>query len=441
MYLFDYGKSLIKNFPDKTALDLFSEMLDITIFDRNGKKTFATNFRNSFLFPSAGNAKLNPKDIIDKISNAKVTDSNYSNPFYYDKFNTLSSYNVRTIGKQYSIPTDTEDLILSYIGHAITVTISDAVNIRMNDPNINKILWDGISVYKDYLLGNVVRKSNQLATFLGHYLVYAINMLVENKPITNLDKIRFLSDFERSEYIFEGKNENKGNVLIDNIDWQTFIISLCKYYIHTNSEIEKIYLNCESQDYKSKKITYGLIPVYIKNIQTLKELYSSDYFEQKGINKKTLKLIWDANRLSDVLSHRQIGVNSLIPVLPYSILKTIDFKKKNKNKFEKEISDYNIYLKEYIKMALGTDTYELIKNINDILKKYNNVKNHAIDAVFKSNTVSQLIESINQFIVLSKNMTDDEKTTINNFVLNISKNSQEFRTIKSILKNYYLTTN
>lgn len=92
-------------------------------------------------------------------------------------------------------------------------------------------------------------------------------------------------------------------------------------------------------------------------------------------------------------------------------------------------------------MALGTDTYELIKNINDILKKYNNVKNHAIDAVFKSNTVSQLIESINQFIVLSKNMTDDEKTTINNFVLNISKNSQEFRTIKSILKNYYLTTN
>jgi len=251
------------------------------------------------------------------------------------------------------IPTDEDEVFLSWIGSGLGIGVAGGFSILFDDPTITLQTYEGWKVYRKYLNDPVLEKlrGNQINTWNGQWLTYSMN--IED----------YREDFDFNDLtnhkIFKVENTMAE---ANTVNWSQLFFSLSSQFPNTN-KMGYVY------GFGQTNKTIGFIPFQLKSGSNLKEVYKKLFGDFK-IDKKEFESLFGMH-IKRACELGSIGLQALRPESLKKYMsdnKTLSFKK------DEEIIHYQAY-KTWLVAMLTRNKEEITdytSQIAAILLKYRN---------------------------------------------------------------------
>ena len=193
------------------------------------------------------------------------------------------------------IPTNSDDIYLSWIGSGLGVGVAGGFSILFNDPEITLQTFEGWKVYRKYLKDETLDKlrGNQINTWNGQWLTYS------------LDIDSFREDFDFTDLtdkkIFD---VTTALVEVNTVNWSKLFFSLSQFY--PNGEVTG-YVYGFGQTNK----TIGFIPFYLKSGSRIIDIYKK-LFGSTDTDKKRFEALFGMH-IKRACELGSIGLQALRP--------------------------------------------------------------------------------------------------------------------------------
>ncbi|PTB97783.1 hypothetical protein C9994_01140 [Marivirga lumbricoides] len=155
------------------------------------------------------------------------------------------------------IPTDKDEVYLSWIGSSLGIMVAGAYMILFNNPAITLQTFEGWKVYRSYLNDSTLKKmrGNQINTWNGQWLAYSF------------DPTNYTNDFDFSTLTDQGFFNLAVNKLeVNTVNWSRLFFSLSLKF--PNKEmIGYVY------SFGQMNKTIGFIPFQLRSGNKLKDVY------------------------------------------------------------------------------------------------------------------------------------------------------------------------
>ncbi len=190
-----------------------------------------------------------------------------------------------------SLPLDEEDVYLSWIGSGLGVGIQGGLSILFDKPALLLDIFDGWSVYRDYLNRMPQLRGNQINTWNGQWVAHRYNP--------------HLYDPDDPTASFTGISATKdGGQEVDTQSWVTILIGICRTY--PDSQLTGYVYNLGQTN-----TTIGFIPFRLPQIKLPFDLYEKYFGTTK--QEEVKHLFGTAFGFTKACQMGAIGINAMEP--------------------------------------------------------------------------------------------------------------------------------
>jgi hypothetical protein len=193
------------------------------------------------------------------------------------------------------IPTNSDDIYLSWIGSGLGVGVAGGFSILFNDPEITLQTFEGWKVYRKYLKDETLDKlrGNQINTWNGQWLTYSLDIdsFREDFDFTDLTNQKI---FDVSATLVE----------VNTVNWSQLFFSLSQLY--PNGEVTG-YVYGFGQTNK----TIGFIPFYLKSGSRIIDIYKK-LFGSADTDRKRFEALFGMH-IKRACELGSIGLQALRP--------------------------------------------------------------------------------------------------------------------------------
>ncbi len=241
------------------------------------------------------------------------------------------------------IPTEEEDVYLSWMGSGLGIGVAGGFTILFDDPYITLRTFEGWKVYRQYLNDPSLERmrGNQINTWNGQWLTY------------DMDPYRFREDFDFATLVEEGFFKvDSTTVEALTLNWSQLFFSLSRQFPETEM-MGYVY------GFGQTNKTIGFIPFQFRSGSTLKEVYrkliDKEMFGDFKVDKQ------DFERLFGIHIKRACELGSIgLPALrPHNLTKYMRDKKNLSFNKEEDIIHYQAY-KTWLIAMLSKNKEEII---------------------------------------------------------------------------------
>ncbi len=249
------------------------------------------------------------------------------------------------------IPTDSDEVYLSWLGSGLGITVAGGFTILFNDPHITLQTFEGWRVYRDFLKQTSLERlrGNQVNTWNGQWLTYSMN------------EDEFREDFDFSELHAEGIFKADSSLVeVNTVAWSRLYFSLSS---HMKGRELMAYVYSLGQTNK----TIGFIPFQFQSARTLLDVYNAlaakKIFGENKIGKKDFESLFGLY----IKRACELGSIGLQALRPASLVKYMTNHKKPSLKKEEDIIHYQVY-KTWLVAMLSKNKEELLDYTSKLAK-------------------------------------------------------------------------
>lgn len=250
------------------------------------------------------------------------------------------------------IPTDEDEIFLSWIGAGLGITVAGGFSILFDDPLITLKTFEGWEVYRKYLNDPVLEKlrGNQINTWNGQWLTYSLGQ-------------DFREDFDFTDLTDQGVFKVDATLAeVNTVNWSQLFFSLSRQF----PKAEKMgYVYGFGQTNK----TIGFIPFQLKSGSRLKDIYRQ-LFGGIYSDPKTFESLFGMH----IKRACELGSIGLQALRPDSLRKYMNEGKNLSFKKEEDTINYQAY-KTWLVAMLTRNKEEITdytSKIAAVLLKYRN---------------------------------------------------------------------
>jgi hypothetical protein len=234
--------------------------------------------------------KLN--SLFDKISN-ESPDASFALGFPASETKEFAS--TSGLVSDILIPTDEDEIYLSWIGSGLGIGVSGGYTLLFDDPQITLQTYEGWKIYRKYLNDLTLNKlrGNQIGTWNGQWLAYSLSAYFDSK---------FDFSILTNEQIFSIDSEK---IEANTVNWSKLFFSLSQLYPQSS-------LTAYVYGFGQTNKTIGFIPFQLKSGTKLKQIYSQLTASDKSISAKDFEILFGMH-IKRACELGSIGLQSLRP--------------------------------------------------------------------------------------------------------------------------------
>lgn len=280
-----------------------------------------------------------------------------------------------------NLPFSKEDIYASWIGAGLGIGIEGGLILLIDKEEIMELLYEGWSKYRELLNETEALRGNQITTWNGQWLTFALN----NK------------NYKRMQ--FSPIEIKKDSASIPTQSWIKFLFALAKRYPN-----EK--LNTYVYTISQTNTTIGFIQINLPEVKYEIEMYDSLFGKTEALNAKAIEEVYNTE-----LSFKyacQHGVIGLREIEPKGLKEYVNQNKQfSFKKYEEALINYNIYLSWVAAMLNNKNIIDAAEETAKALIEYEKtstrgkkVETNNVNTLLESTTKRAFIENI---IPLMKN--------------------------------------
>jgi len=273
------------------------------------------------------------------------------------------------------LPINHDDVYLSWIGSGFGIGVQGGVSILFDKPEILLDIFEGWSIYRDYLNKTVQLRGNQINTWNGQWLAHRYNPRTYNP--------------EDKTALFNGISSMKdGGSEVDTQSWIAIMIGACLNYPDTQ-------LTGYVYNLGQTNTTIGFIPFKLPQIKKPIELYEKYFGTSK--REQAEQLFGTAFGFARACQMGSIGINAMEPKGLREYIDKGKIPSYNGEDEEKKIN-FNTYQIWLLAMLNNEQLWESAQNFATALNHY--ASNNDKAKKDKSNNIKSLLSAVNkkQFI-------------------------------------------
>ena len=394
MYTSIVGKKLIEiyNIREKTEVipkDFFDNIYFPLFYDHAKYLHWAINspFVQEYKSTSPFNREQRAKKLTqlhDKIT-TKKPDASFALGFGAADDTATTSGQITSL----KLPISNDDIYSSWIGAGLGIGISGGLVILINKEEILEIIFEGWSKYREILNETKTLKGNQIETWNGQWLTFALN----NK------------DYKRQHFApIETKKEG---AIIPTQSWIKVLFALARKFPNER-------LNTYVYSLGQTNTTIGFIQINLPEIKREIEMYDYLFGEIKDVGKKAIDEVYNVQYIfktvcqNGVIGLKEIQPKDLKEYFPQRNKETVSPKFKNDEKY---LINYNIYLSWVITMLNNKTTIQIAEETAKILQSYAAQTDRAKKT--QTNKINALLESFSRKVFI-ENLTEILKDDASN---------------------------
>jgi hypothetical protein len=322
-------------------------------------------------------------DLHEKAIN-EISDANASFALGFPASETKEYASTSGLVSDLSIPVESDDIYLSWIGSGLGIGVAGGFTILFDDPIITLKTYDGWEVYRKYLNDLTLDKfrGNQINSWNGQWLTYSMGK-------------DYKEDFDfatlQNQRIFE---VDSSLIEINTVNWSRLFFSLSRQF----PQAEMMgYVYSFGQTNK----TIGFVPFQLKSGNRLKDIYKH-LFGKSFPSSSAFEELFGMH----IKRACELGSIGILALRPDNITKYMMTEKNTPFKNDEDIINYHAYKTWLIAMLsknkeeITDHTLELAKTIlayrNDGTK--NDRKNLIEKELFASSTKRAFIESLTKMV-------------------------------------------
>ncbi|KAF0149560.1 MAG: hypothetical protein FD143_2733 [Ignavibacteria bacterium] len=281
------------------------------------------------------------------------------------------------------LPISHDDIYSSWIGAGVGIGVSGGLVMLINNLEILKIIFEGWTKYRELLNETNALKGNQIETWNGQWLTFALNN----------------NDYKRQKFApVEIKNEV---AIIPTQSWIKVLFALARKFPN-----EK--LNAYIYSLGQTNTTVGFIQINLPEIKREIEMYDYLFGEMRDVGKRAIDEVYNTQFIfrtacqNGVIGLQEIQPKDLKEYFPQRNKEAVFPKIKND---EKSIINYNIYLSWVIAMLNNKTTIQAAEETAKILLSYvtqtaraKKTQSNKVNTLLESSTRKSFIESLTEII-------------------------------------------
>ncbi|HAB54700.1 MAG: hypothetical protein A2440_02270 [Stygiobacter sp. RIFOXYC2_FULL_38_25] len=284
----------------------------------------------------------------------------------------------------FNLPMGMEEIYATWIGVGLGIRVEGGLVVLFEREEIIKLLYDGWKKYRDLLNETNDLKGNQIETWNGHWLTFALNN----------------SNYKRQLFVPAFKQE-KGFNKFDTISWIKVLFALARKFPN-----EK--LNAYIYSLGQTNTTVGFIQINLPEIKREIEMYDYLFGEMRDVGKRAIDEVYNTQFIfrtacqNGVIGLQEIQPKDLKEYFPQRNKETTFPKIKND---EKSIINYNIYLSWVIAMLNNKTTIQAAEETAKILLSYviqtdraKKTQTNNVNALLESYTRRAFIENVTEIL-------------------------------------------
>ncbi|MGN6645695.1 MAG: hypothetical protein ACTHJT_04110 [Cytophaga sp.] len=319
------------------------------------------------------------------------------------------------------IPTDENEIYLSWIGSGLGIGVAGGYTILFDDAKITLQTYEGWKIYRKYLNDVTLEKlrGNQIGTWNGQWLAYSLDEFFNEQFDFSLLVSKKILDL------------SSDNIEVNTVFWSKLFFSLSQIYPEAS-------LTAYVYGFGQTNKTIGFIPFQLKSGSKLKHIYKQLTASDKSISANDFETLFGMH----IKRACELGSIGLQTLRPEGLVKYMNESKNLAFKNEDDKINYYVY-KTWLIAMLSKNKEEITEYTLELAKvilKYRNGdsnnktvrKNLVEKELFESKSKKSFIE---QIIIMIKDLDTNDLIIIKKLKDDIHlMTNEEFGYFSTLLK-------